>query len=147
MREIRTEITINAAIEDVWACLMQLEHWEAWNPIVKRASGTPAPNSILDITMVGKDGRDGKDGPNYQPVVIEFNAPHQFRWRAKMMASFLFTNDKIFQLETCEQGTRLIHIEAYKGLMVSMFWAKLAEFVPGMLNSMNEALKATLEGQ
>ena len=79
------------------------------------------------------------------PVVTVFDGPKSFRWRAKMLAGFMFTNDKVFELEETSTGTRLIHLELYSGLMVMMFWNKLNEFVPSMLDSMNEALKIKVE--
>ena len=62
-----------------------------------------------------------------------------------MMAEFLFTNDKVFELEETGSGTRLIHKELFSGLLVPLFGSMLKEGVPSMLQSMNEALKAKAE--
>jgi hypothetical protein len=79
------------------------------------------------------------------PVVTKYEEPKLFRWCSKMMSEFLFTNDKVFELEEIDSGTRLIHIEAFSGILVPMFWGKLNEHVPSMLRSMNEALKLLSE--
>jgi hypothetical protein len=145
MREIKTDIEIAAPIEKVWDALMAFDQWGDWNPIVKAASGKAALGETLRFTMTGKDGKSGKDGQAYEPVITEFDAPKQFRFRAKMMANVLFTNDKIFTLESTDTGTKLVHIEAFSGLMVGLFWGKMEGVIPGMLNSMNEALKEKVE--
>lgn len=142
MREIRTEIEIAAPLSKVWSTLTDFDNWNDWNPIVTQAYGAATLGSKLTITMCGNDG---KDGPKYMPVITNFDAPKSFRWRAKMMAGFLFTNDKVFELEETDSGTRLMHSELYGGILVPMFWSKLTEHVSPMLNSMNDALKILTE--
>ena len=62
-----------------------------------------------------------------------------------MMSEFMFTNDKVFELVKTETGTRVIHKELFKGLLVPLFWGKLTESAPSMLDSMNTALKEKVE--
>jgi len=145
MREVKTEIDIAAPSSEVWRILTDINHWQEWNPIVKQASGEASPDSTLTITMCSKEGKGGKDGPKYMPVITNCEAPKRFRWRAKMMAGFLFTNDKVFELEDTSNGTHLVHKETYDGWLVPMFWNKLNENVPSMLNSMNDSLKELAE--
>ncbi|MDH5230590.1 MAG: SRPBCC domain-containing protein [Gammaproteobacteria bacterium] len=142
MRELKTEIHIAASADKVWRILMDFEHWKDWNPIVNQASGAAAEGSKLSITMTGNGG---KDGPKYMPAITNFEQPKFFRWRASMLGGLLMTNDKVFELQETNEGTRLIHKELYSGLMPKLFWNKLNNFVPGMLNSMNSALKTLAE--
>jgi len=142
MRELRTEIEIAAPLTKVWGILMDFENWKEWNPIVNQASGAAFMGSELSITMRGKDG---KDANKYSPVIVKFEEPKSFCWRAKMMAGFLFSNDKVFELEEIASGTRLIHIEKFSGILVPMFWSKLDKGVLPMLKSMNDALKELAE--
>ena len=143
MREIKTEIEISAPIEEVWSTLMNFDSWANWSPIIRKASGDATLGATLNITMIGKD--ESKDGPMYYPVITVLSEPNSFRWHANMMADFLFTNDKTFELETTSSGTRLIHKELFSGMMVPMFWSKLEKNVPLMLDSMNVALKNKIE--
>ena len=145
MREIQTEIEIAAPLIKVWNILTDFDNWNEWNPIVNQASGVASLGSKLDITMCGKEGKGGKDGPKYMPIITNLDEPTFFRWRAKMMAGFIFTNDKIFELEESDSGTRLIHKEAFSGILIPMFWSNLNKHVPSMLKSMNEALKVIAE--
>lgn len=142
MRELKTEIEMAAPPADVWSVLTDFENWKEWNPIVNQAIGTASPGAKLSITMRGKNG---KDTNKYMPVITNIEAPKSLQWRATMMAGFIFTNDKIFKLEASAAGTRLIHIEAFSGILVPLFWSKLNKGVLPMLKSMNEALKGTVE--
>ena len=142
MREIRTEIEINVPPTKVWSILTDFDTWKEWSPIINQASGVASLGSELNITMRGDDG---KDGPKYMPIITNFEEPKFFRWRAKMMAEFLFTNDKVFELEETGSGTRLIHKELFSGMLMPLFWSHLNQGVPSMLQSMNEALKVKAE--
>ena len=142
MREIRTEIEIAAPVTKVWSILTGFDNWKEWNPIVNQASGVAPPGSKLSMTMCCGDG---KEGNKYMPVVTNVEDPKSFRWRAIMMAGFLFTNDKVFELEETGPGTRLVHIEAFSGILVPLFWGKMEKSITPMLESMNDALKIKAE--
>lgn len=142
MREIRSEIEIAAPLTKVWSILTDFDNWKEWNPIVDQAKGVASLGSKLSMTM--RCG-DGKEGNKYMPVVTNVEEPKSFRWRATMMAGFLFTNDKVFELEEIGSGTRLIHKELFSGMLVPLFWSKMNKAVMPMLNSMNEALKIKAE--
>lgn len=143
MREIKSEIQIEAPASKVWSVITDFTNWKSWNPIVNQVSGNAASGSKLRVTMKGKDG---KDGGSYEPVILDFDAPNHLRWRGKMMAGFLMTNDKIFELKEVNGGTHLVQKETFSGLMVPLFWSKMEKWVPSMLDSMNQALKAKAEG-
>jgi hypothetical protein len=143
MQEIKTEIEILAPPAKVWSILADINNWQEWSPIINASNGEASIGSKLSITMMGKE--EGKDGPKYNPVIEELNEPHYFRWRAHMLAGFIFTNDKIFELEETKSGTRLTHTETFKGLLAPIFCGQMEKGVPPMLNSMNKALKELAE--
>lgn len=143
MREIQAKIQISAPPERVWQVLTDLSQWSAWNPIVSEVRGTATPGAKLRVTMKGKNGQAGG---SYQPTILELKAPHRLQWRGTMMAGFLMTNDKILELEPHDGGTLLTHRETFYGLMVPLFWSKMEQWVPSMLQTMNKALKTRAEG-
>ena len=142
MKELRTEIEIDAEPKKTWNILMDFENWQDWNPIVNQVKGTATVGSKLVVTMCDNHG---KDAQRYMPSVTNLEPPKYFRWRAQMMASFMFTNDKVFELEEIPNGTRLIHREEFSGLLVPLFWGKLKSGALPMLNAMNKALKLAAE--
>lgn len=143
MQEIRTEIEIAASPAKVWGILTDINKWHEWSPIINQSSGNASLGSKLDMTMVGKE--EGKDGPKYSPEITQLDEAKYFRWRAHMMAGFIFTNDKVFELEETATGTKLIHKELFSGLLAPIMCGQMEKGVPPMLNSMNLALKELAE--
>lgn len=142
MRELRTEIDISAPSSKVWEILTNIEDWQEWNPIVNNASGKVSLGEKLDLTFCCED----KEGSQrFKPIVTDVKESKTFSWRGKMMADFLFSADRIFELEETESGTRLIHKEEFNGVLVPMFWSKLTQDALPMLDSMNAALKGKAE--
>lgn len=140
---IKTEIEISAPPSKVWDIITDINKWQEWSPIINSSQGDSSVGSELGITMVGKE--EGKDGPKYNPIILELNEPNHLRWRAHMLAGFIFTNDKIFKLEETKTGTRLTHTETFRGLLAPIFCSQMEKGVPPMLNSMNKALKELAE--
>lgn len=73
--------------------------------------------------MIGKE--EGKGGPKYNPTITELEEPNYFCWRAYMLTGFIFTNDKIIELEETSSGTQLIHKELFKGLLAPIFCGQI----------------------
>ena len=143
MQEIKTEIDIAAPPSKVWAVLADVEKWQDWSPIINKSVGSASLGQKLEITMMGKE--EGKDGPKYSPEITQFDAPNLFRWRAHMMAGFIMTNDKVFELQETSTGTKLIRKELFSGLLAPIFCGQMEKGVPPMLNAMNKALKDLVE--
>jgi len=143
MQEIKTEIEILAPPSKVWDIITDINNWQEWSPIINASHGVASVGSDISVTMMGKE--EGKDGPKYNPVITDLDEPNYFRWRAHMLAGFIFTNYKIFELEETSSGTRLTHTESFKGLLAPIFCGQMEKGVPPMLNSMNKALKDLAE--
>lgn len=145
LQEIKTEIEIAAPPSKVWSIVTDINSWKEWSPIIKDSNGAASVGSELTITMTGKE--QGKEGPKYNPIITELDQPNFFRWRAHMLAGFIFTNYKIIELKETSSGTLLTHTESFKGLLAPVFCSQMEKGVPPMLNSMNKALKDLAEKQ
>ncbi len=143
MQQIKTEIEIAAPPSKVWKIITDIDKWQEWSPTINASKGDATVGSKLSITMMSKE--KGKDGPQYNPVITQLDEAKYFHWRAHMMAGFIFTNDKIFKLEETSAGTKLTHIETFKGLVTPLFKGQMEKGVPPMLNAMNKALKELAE--
>lgn len=143
MQTIKTEIEILAPPEKVWSIITDIEKWQEWNPTINRSAGQATLGSAVTITMMSDEA--GKDGPKYSPQIIQLDEPKYFHWRAHMMAGFIFTNDKIIELEKTDTGTKITHKETFKGLMAFFMKGQMEKGVPPMLNMMNDALKQLAE--
>ncbi|MCP3909823.1 MAG: SRPBCC domain-containing protein, partial [Actinomycetia bacterium] len=48
--QLKTEITIGAPIEEVWAVLTDLDSFPEWNPFMTAAAGVVAEGERLEVT-------------------------------------------------------------------------------------------------
>ncbi|WP_185154218.1 SRPBCC domain-containing protein [Fulvivirga sp. M361] len=142
MREIKTEIQISSDPDKVWGILTDLPGWANWNPIVNKIEGDLEVGAILSITMSDAKGNDGK---SYRSVITAMDEEKRFTFIGTMMAKFIFSVERIIELENSQKGTLFTQREIYTGLMASIFWKKLNEYALPMLNSMNKALKDKAE--
>ena len=142
MREISSSIDVKASPEAIWEILANVEGWSDWSSMINASSGQIGLGDTVTLTMIGKDGGDG---PRYSPVVTEMTAPKNFRWRAKMGAGFIFTNDKTYVLEPTDTGTRVVHTEYFSGFMAALMWGKMKNGVGPIIDAMNADLKAKAE--
>jgi len=142
MKEINTKIEISSTSDEVWKVLMDIPNWSKWNPIVNKIEGNLKVGEELSITMSDSKGNDGK---KYKSIITEIDKNERFSFIAIMMAKFMFSAERIIELQTTETGTVFTQREIYTGLMVSLFWKKLSTDATEMLNSMNMALKKEVE--
>lgn len=143
VQTIATEISIEATPEEVWAILVDIEAWQQWNPTINASSGDAAVNAELSITMIGQEA--GQDGPQYAPIITRLDEPRLFHWRAQMLAGFIFSNEKLIELEANETGTLMRHRETFRGMMAALMRGQMELGVPPILNALNVSLKELAE--
>ncbi len=142
MRALKTEVEIAAPIDQVWNALVDFENWKSWNLTVDEVLGDFKLNSKIMVTM---RAAKGKKPMSYAAEIVEVDENKSYRWRATMMAGFLFTNYKVFTLEATETGTKLTHNEEFTGLLVPLFWKKMETGAVPLLKLLNRGLKKSLE--
>lgn len=141
MREIQTEIEIDAAPEEVWRVLTDFAAYPEWNPFVKEVRGEPRVGGRLDIFVQVPEGR----GMKFRPRVLAYDAARELRWIGSLPLPGLFNGEHIFRLEPSGAGrTRFLHGERFTGLMIPFMGTMLIKVRRGY-ELMNEALKKRVE--
>jgi hypothetical protein len=142
MREIRTEIDIEATPDAVWATLVDFAAFEQWNPFISNASGTLREGERLKVTLAPP----GKRGFRFTPVVVAADPGKRLVWRGTLGFKGLFDGEHQFELEGLPEGrTRFIHSERFTGVLVPLLAGTLGDARKGFV-AMNEALKRRVEG-
>ncbi len=141
MREMRTEIEINATPERVWAKLTDFESYADWNPFMQRATGDPSVGERLNIYIKPPGGM----GMTIKPTVKAWDPGKEFRWKGKMGISGLFDGEHIFELESADGGCHLVHREEFTGLLVAPMLALIGKKTRQGFDGMNAALKLRAE--
>ena len=139
MKEVRTEIEIGASPEKVWGILTDFANYEQWNPFIIKAAGRAEQGSTIEIHIKTPAGKKRE----YHPKITKAERSRELRWMGK---SWVLNGEHIFVIEQLEQKrVRLIHREAFDGLLTSFFGKSLDTDIKQGLEEMNRALKEQAE--
>lgn len=141
MKNISTEIIIEASPANVWAQLMDFDSYPDWNPFIhitgKAAVGTSLKNTIY---------LEGQKPQVFKPTVLVVKPQHELRWLGSLFVKGLFDGEHYFLLEETEEGfTRFTHGENFTGILSGVILKMIREQTKVGFGKMNEALKARVE--
>jgi hypothetical protein len=142
--EIRSEIDIDAPVEEVWAVLTDFASFPAWNPFIRRISGPLSPGSRLDVLL----GLPGTRGMGFRPTLISVVPNHELRWLGRLGLPGLFDGEHIFEL--VPQGgnrTHFVQREQFRGLLLPLLRRSLLRDARRGFDEMNAALRARVTGK
>ena len=141
MKEIQTEIQIQASAETIWKILMDFDHYPDWNPFIKTISGETAVGSRITAFI----GPPGENGITFMPKVLVYEPNKEFRWLGKMAGGLFFNGEHYFILkELGNHSTQFIHGEKFTGMLVGILSGMLKNTKNGFV-AMNQALKQRAE--
>jgi hypothetical protein len=143
VREIKTQIEINASPERVWAVLTDFQLTPSWNPFIRSMSGPLAEGRRIEVLIQPP----GQSAMTFKPVLLAVKPAKELRWRGGLVLPGVFDGEHSFLLdEMAPQKTALTQSETFSGLLAhlimsgSMLQATRAGFI-----AMNEALKRRVE--
>ena len=137
MKELRTEIEIEAPPERVWAALLDFPSFPEWNPFIRRISGTPAVGSRLDVTL----GASGTKPMSFRPTVKAVVPNRELRWLGRVGLPRIFDGEHIFELTPIGPNrTRFVQRERFRGLFVPLLAKSLDRDARRGFEEMNVAL-------
>ena len=114
MKELRTEIIINASPEKVWQVLTDLDKYPEWNPFICHAIGKVETGKTVDINFQ-PDG----NGLILHCTVTKFQPNRELSWEYHVTHSLLFRGEHIFAIEPLgENRVHFIEREVFNGLLV-----------------------------
>ncbi|MEK6481969.1 SRPBCC domain-containing protein [Catalinimonas sp. 4WD22] len=142
MKELKTEIILNAPKEQIWKVLTDFPNYGSWNPFIVSIEGKPVLHSRLKNTLMSK----GKPMV-FKPVITRLEENKVFEW---LGSGFLgtFKGRHYFILEKLGDGkTKLIHGEQFSGLLSGPILKMIGDDTLLNFQSMNKALKERVEQQ
>jgi hypothetical protein len=139
MREIHTEIVVDAPPSVVWEVLTDFGSYREWNPQIVEARGTARPGERVHLRVRAK-GRTRSI-----PVTVTEATPERtLSWVGRVPVPWVFEGRHTFELEAVEGGTHLVNRERSSGLLVPFVVPTDAE---ADYETMNEALKRRAESR
>ena len=142
MKEIRTEIEINAPAEHVWQILMEFPSFPEWNPFIQRIEGEAKQETRLDVFLK----LPGKKGMKFRPRILTVEPGKELRWIGRLGIPGIFDGEHIFSIEPLgEDKIRFVQKEKFTGLLSSLLLRSIASSTKQGFKGMNEALKSRAE--
>lgn len=141
MKEIRTEIIINANVDKVWTILTDFESYPNWNPFMKYFKGTPKEGNKVEVKIVPPNS----NSMIFKPTILNFTPNKELRWLGRLFIPGLFDGEHIFELISNEDGTTtFIQREKFNGILVPLLKNSLDNTKAGF-DAMNKKIKEICE--
>lgn len=142
MRQIQTEIEIEAPASRVWEVLTDVSCFPDWNPFVKRLTGELAEGKRIVVTLEPPGGKPS----TFKPRIVRLEAGHELRWLGHVLVPGLFDGEHIFTVEPQDgNSVRFVQREEFTGLLAGPLLRMIGERTKQGFEAMNEALKARAE--
>ncbi len=133
---LHTEIVIHAPAETVWRILTDFPAHPAWDPFFVEIKGDLRLEARLSVSFKG--------GMTFTPVVTALEPGRVLEWLGRLYVRGLFDGRHRFELVPTAEGTRLVHTEAFSGLLVPLLRGMLKKTERDFV-AFNEALKRRAE--
>jgi hypothetical protein len=142
MKEIHTEIEINAPAEKVWQVLTDFAAYPEWNPFVRLVEGEVRVGARLHIYIQPSGGK----GMSFRPTVLVADPNREFRWLGHLWFPGLFDGEHSFVIEPLGEGcVRFVQRERFGGLILPFLSKMLDGDIRRGFEEMNRALKLRAE--
>lgn len=139
MKELRTEIEINATPQRVWNILTDTSKFHEWNPFIHRLTGKLSQWEKLEVLL----GESPTKSMTFRPTVLEATPPRTFRWLGTLLFKGLFDGEHIFEIEPLGPNrVRFIQREQFNGILVPLY---NFDSTRRGFEKMNQALKKRAE--
>jgi hypothetical protein len=134
VRTIETVIDIPAPPSEVWQVLTDGPAYADWNPFIRSMSGTVVAGERLTNRMHPQGGRP----MTFRPRVLVADPGRELRWLGRLGLPRIFDGEHFFRLEATGDGTRMVHGETFRGLLL---WVMGVERFRADFTAMNLALR------
>ncbi len=142
MKELRSEITINAPATRVWDTLTALDSFHEWNPFMQRAVGEVKEGEKIKVYLKAPGGM----GMSFKATVVKVEPNREFRWLGHLGMPGIFDGEHIFEIEPeGDASCRFVQREEFRGILVPIMLAMIGKSTLRGFDEMNKALKSWLE--
>jgi hypothetical protein len=141
MKNLQTEIIINASAEKVWNILMDFEKFPVWNPFIVKINGQPRVGAALRVEL-----KNGNGVSVFKPKVLTAEINKTFEWLGSLPIPGIFNGQHYFKIEAISSNQiKFIHGENFSGLLAGLIMKQIGEQTLHGFIAMNKALKERAE--
>lgn len=142
VKEVYTEIVIDAPAERVWQVLADVENYSNWNPFIRKISGELYESSKLKVTIDPQFGGE----MDFDIKVGRLWYGREMIWIGRTLMTGLLDGRHYFKTEKLPDGkVKFINMENYSGLLLYPTWLFIEPPARKGFEAMNMALKAEAE--
>ncbi|PIG90903.1 SRPBCC domain-containing protein [Gloeocapsopsis sp. IPPAS B-1203] len=142
MKQLTTNIEINASASTVWNILTDFDEYPQWNPFIRSASGEVKKGVRLEVQLQPPGGNI----ITFRPTVLVAEPEREFRWLGQLFLPGIFNGEHYFQIEPLgSDRIRFIHGEIFSGILVPFLAKSLDTKTKIGFEKMNQTLKARAE--
>jgi hypothetical protein len=142
MKELHSEIEIQATDEKVWQILTDFASFPQWNPFLRRLIGEPKTGAKLEVHIQPS----GTSGMTFRPTVLNAEPKRELRWLGHLLIRGLFDGEHILTIEPLAGNhVRFVQREIFTGVLVPLFARGLDIDTQRGFEEMNRALKERAE--
>jgi hypothetical protein len=139
LKEIRSEVEVDAPADRVWGVLVDFENYGSWNPFIYEVLGELQLGKKIRISLRTPSGKER----TYKPIITKVESGRELRWVGK---GVLLAGEHVFSLETLKSGSTLfVQREVFKGLLACFFGEATDKDIAAGFEQMNQALKRKSE--
>jgi hypothetical protein len=143
MKQLHTEIQINASAQTVWNILTDFNKYPEWNPFIRSFQGDVSEGSQFTVVLQPPDSKP----MTFKPTCLKLVKDKEFRWLGRLWMPGLFDGEHIFELiDNGNHRIRFVQREKFKGLLVPLLWKQLDTGTRKGFELMNQKLKERAEG-
>jgi hypothetical protein len=141
MKELHSQIEIDASPERVWDILTDFASYPQWNPFIRHISGELKVGERLEVRLEPPDSR----GITLRPKVLSAEPNRLMRWLGHLLVPGVFDGEHSLAIHPLEvDRVRFVQHEAFKGVLVPLLARSLENTLRGF-EEMNGALKERAE--
>ena len=142
MKEVFSEIEIQAPAERVWQALTDFASYPKWNPFIRRISGQPKEGKRLRVYIEPP----GTKGRTFRQKILMEEPKRELRWLGRRLIPRLFDGDHIFTIQHIgSERVRFVQQEIFLGVLVSSLTHDMEMKIRLGFEQMNQALKLRAE--
>ena len=141
MKQVSSQIEIEAPVERVWDLLTDFSRFPEWNPFIRKASGQLKVGERLEVNLQPS----GTRSMTFKPRVLKADFGRELRWIGRLLIPGLFTGEHSFTIEPLDgKRVRFVQSERFTGLLVPLSRGLVNDARRGF-EEMNQALKERAE--
>lgn len=141
---LKTEITINATPDKVWAVLTDFKNYPNWNPFVTSLTGDVKVGNKIAVRIEPP----GTSANSFKPTVTALETNKIFSWLGVVLFRGVFDGEHKFELIDNQNGTTtFVQSENFIGILVPFFKKILDNNTRRGYEAMNNKLKELAEEQ